>query len=508
MRKLLVLLPVLLLTFCGGCLESLHGKSVRESMTPIRPGVPGKSPFWNGQAKQFIYAPAFDFPERSDCGCTYRFTATDVTGARHVFTAEHPWAPLSPIWGELPVGRTTLKVEPMPPSGSLCIIELTGTRTFHRGAVFNGPYGKAVLPYGQSAAVALRSVLDEPFVQAWRITGKPDPNYPLYRYAAKIIPAVMSAAAFSGETKDLEIGKKAADYLISISMPAGGPLECMPPTYHTTRPTDRENDNFEMMMTPAESGEGYLDLYDATKETKYLEGAQRIAGTYVKLQMASGTWRLKVDNRTNEPIVPYDLVPTAVINFLDRMDRVLQGSTYGAARQRAVKWVMENPVRTFNWQAQFDDAKQRGAYENLSKHEACEFAWYLFEHGDVKTAEELLRFSEDQFVVWERPPDLTPRSMNLGPQLWFTPCSTEQYAMFEPISGSSAFMIMTYIRAYQATGDKLHLARAQSLANALTVAQQYHHGRYPTRMVREDLAYWINSTMNTIRAMRALAAVQ
>jgi uncharacterized protein YyaL (SSP411 family) len=77
--------------------------------------------------------------------------------------------------------------------------------------------------------------------------------------------------------------------------------------------------------------------------------------------------------------------------------------------------------------------------------------------------------------------------------------------MFEPISGSSAFMIVAYVRAYEATGKKIYLDKADALANALTRAQQHHHGRYPTRMIKEDLSYWINSTINTARAMNLLA---
>jgi maltose/maltodextrin transport system substrate-binding protein len=118
---------------------------------------------------------------------------------------------------------------------------------------------------------------------------------------------------------------------------------------------------------------------------------------------------------------------------------------------------------------------------------------------------ELLRFAEDQFVVWEKPPDLKPRSESMRPEHWFLPCSMEQYTMFEPISGSSAFMIVTYIRAWRVTGKPLYRAKAESLANALTAAQKEHHGRYPTRMVRRDQAYWINSTVNTLRAMNLLA---
>ena len=67
-------------------------------------------------------------------------------------------------------------------------------------------------------------------------------------------------------------------------------------------------------------------------------------------------------------------------------------------------------------------------------------------------------------------------------------------------------MVVTYIRAYQATGRALYLAKAESLANALTLAQQQYHGRYPTRMYKtQDRTYWINSSVNTVRAMDMLA---
>ena len=69
-------------------------------------------------------------------------------------------------------------------------------------------------------------------------------------------------------------------------------------------------------------------------------------------------------------------------------------------------------------------------------------------------------------------------------------------------------MIVAYVRAHRANGDAMYLRKAESLANALTVAQQHHNGRYPTRMIKQDLAYWINSTINTARAMLMLAEEQ
>src|SRR5205085_10391336 len=139
---------------------------------------------------------------------------------------------------------------------------------------------------------------------------------------------------------------------------------------------------------------------------------------------------LKVDNRSGAPVADIDLIPSVVISFLDRLIERYERSQYRPTRDRAIAWTMKHPASTFNWQAQFDDAKLRGAYQNLSKHEACEFAIYLLRQvkgsGEGSTsstaiAEELIAFAEDQFVTWEQPPALKPRSQNMNPENWFTP---------------------------------------------------------------------------------------
>jgi hypothetical protein len=409
----------------------------------------------------------------------------------------------------------SLKVEAMSPTAR-APLGVAGTRKFHRAAVFNGPYAAPAVPYEQSARTALASIMHEPFVQHWRTSAQPDPQYPLYRYASKIIGSLISGCAmYANQTPRpvdaddaIEIARRAADFLILTSGAPGTPLEYFPPTYHGPTPTERENDHWTMMMTPAEAGQGYLDLYDLTHDAKYLQAARRIAATYSKLQGRTGTWPLKVDNRTGTPLAPIELIPSAVISFLERLGDQYRLRDDQPTLDRAVQWVMSGPVRTMNWQAQFDDEKLRGEYQNLSKHEACEFAGYLLRHGDAAkraAAMELIRFAEDQFVVWEHPPALKPRVPALAPGNWYTPCSLEQYAMFEPISGSSASLILAFCRAYDATGDPLDLAKAASLANALTQAQLHDNGRYPTRMIPHDLSYWINSTINTARAMKILS---
>ena len=50
-----------------------------EYLVPVRPGESGKSPFWNGFSKRFMYAPAFEFGEVDDAK-VYRFTVRSEDG--------------------------------------------------------------------------------------------------------------------------------------------------------------------------------------------------------------------------------------------------------------------------------------------------------------------------------------------------------------------------------------------------------------------------------------------
>jgi maltose/maltodextrin transport system substrate-binding protein len=518
LRKLFQLLP-LFLALAASCTAARASTTI-ETMQPLRPGVPGRTPFWNANAKQFIWPPAFDIPGVPGAG-SYRFQLVNSAGQSLSFTAPEPWAALTPIWEAALPGTTTVTIEALlNTKGSAA--KIAGQRVFHRGAPFKQQATTAALAYEQSARVALASVIHEPFVQGWLKNDQPDPDYALYRYASKVLASVLTAGSLYAQQQPppadaaqaLKIARAAADYLIRRSLPDGSPLAGCPPTYDHAKPTERENDGWSMMISPAEAGQAFLNLYDATHDQKYLDAARRCADAYQRTQLASGTWHLKIDNATGAALAPVELIPTGPVLFLDRLISSYMRPEYTGTRDRAIQWIMSNPVHTFNWQAQFDDAKVRGAYENLGKHEACEFAGYLFEKSttdplSIQLAEELLQFAEDQFVTWEQPPQLLKiRDPRMQPGFWIIPCSLEQYAMFEPISGSSAFMIMTYVRAFQATGKQLYLDRARSLANALTVAQQQHGGRYPTRMIPHDLAYWINSTVNCVRAMIMLASAE
>ena len=263
-----------------------------------------------------------------------------------------------------------------------------------------------------------------------------------------------------------------------------------------------------MLHYPADAALAYLDLFDRTREQKYFQAARRIAETYRKTQLPSGVWPLVANVKTGQALGPNLLVPTLPIMLLDRLAAQYGITEYAPVVERAFRWIMENPVRRFNWDAQFEDVTPVEPYVNLAREQACDVAIRLLQRGGpVALAEELLRFAEDQFVVWELPQpawkELVHLGCNPGGEIssWLTPVVLEQYRCYGPVARSTGIMIAAWQAAYQATGKPLYLAKARSLASTLTVAQQQWGGEYPTWVRTTPGENWLNNTVHTARLM-------
>lgn len=102
--------------------EKTYGPlALQETVIPVRPGVPGVLPFWNGNSRQFIYAPAFDY-KMVDKADKYRFEIVSSDGSKQSFESKVPFAPLSPVWTKIQVGFFNVKVTGVSATGeTLCI---------------------------------------------------------------------------------------------------------------------------------------------------------------------------------------------------------------------------------------------------------------------------------------------------------------------------------------------------------------------------------------------------
>lgn len=499
---------------------------------PVRPGLPGARPFWNRNARRFIYAPAFDLPKVARAA-GYRFTIHARDGRTLTFTAPEPTAPLSPIWDEVIEGLTTLDVEGIDAAGRA--IGASGERVFYRSPGFSGDAGAPPTPYLKAGQWGLRGIFEAPYVQHWLSDDKPDRAYARYCYPDKIIGGLVRAAcAFATAApgpveRDAarRIGTRAADYLLSLRLPDGSPYAHLPPSYavNVDRPTrvavERVEGHWLMVPQGVDAAFGFLDLYDLTSDRKYFDAATAIADTLATNQGADGTWPLMVDDRTGKPLAAQRLIPTWPIFLFDRLDRQYHLESYQSARERAWRWIRDNPLKTYQWDAQFEDVILRDPYANLAREQACDVAMLLMSDprrtaDDIALAEELLRFAEDQFVVWAPVRDVAgwrqampQRRRNCD--IWITPCVLEQYACYDPVARSAAILIKAYLKAHAITHKAIYLRKAQALGNGMVAGQEWqaeHHagnGEIPTWNMRRPPINWLNTSYYAAEALLNLA---
>ncbi len=494
--------------------ELLHTRAVKASLQPINPGVPGKSPFWNVHASRFIWVPAFEFnglPEIKK----YKFTVRRKDGKESFsYIADKPWSPLTPVWEHLPVGYYRLEAYGLDDKDHT--VGLAGTREFYRAAVFNGPYNKPMRDYRQCARMDLEYLFNTSWFQHWLFYGKPDPSYSLYCYPSKMIPAVVKGMLLyaclvpSHKKNARKIAENAAKYLINISEPSGAPLEFFPPTYDgehidTTREypgdidmpwaakTSRENQGVIMLIYPAGVVPAYLKLFDDTRDSVYFKAAYRIAATYARIQLPDGRWPLLVDRKTGKATVKNFANTGVILGAFTQLRDQYGIIDFNEIIEKAQK-VWKDPYEHFDFEGQFEDIPPSERYKNLANYPALQAARHYFEQSEKNTeylerAKTFLNFAEDQFVVWEKPipkprPDKEEYSKG-----WIVPTALEQYECYRPIDAHVAAFISIYWLAYQKTKDKIFLAKAISLANSMTIAQDARTGRIPTWW----LPAWLNA---------------
>jgi len=465
----------------------------------VRPGGVDGQPFWNERAKVFLYPPSFDFkPVAGASG--YRFTVIDDVHAKHVFTAKAPTVSLKPVWADLPTGFATVVCRALDADGKETAT--AGERSFWRSVPFDpADYRPAKRSYRAAYEKTLDYLFRWPGIEYLERHGVPDvaegnnfTSYPSKMQSA-LIDIMLRIAAAKPEMREraLKLARISADYLLRTSQPAGTPLAHFTATYVGDGQMSSAYGGQHMLIYPAKGGLAFVEMYKATKDEKYFAAAKGIASTYLHLQGEDGTWYLKMYEKDGSPVTANRLVPTDVIDFLEALYDVTKDAAYRAAADRAFAFIDRGPLATWNWEGQFEDIRPSAKrYQNLTKHNACSTAMYLLKRfpGDaarLKQAREILRYSEDQFVMWKAPcrrDYAAPWTPTYQFFAWHTPTVLEQYSCYSPIDASSSKLIRTYMALYAAERNPLDLAKARALGDAM-VNEQEDSGRIRTYFISE-----------------------
>lgn len=518
--------------FTGDTMDKFAIKAIEETndeANMIRPGGVNGRNFWNLNSTQFIFVPSFNFPTIPSTE-RYEFTATDCEGKVHTFTSSKPTAPLTPIWKDIPVGMVELKVEAI--HWVTKHRYLAGARTFYKASAFPGrdSLPERASSYKECAIKAFEYAFNSSASQYWLNHAKPDPDYYHNVYPSKMIASLVDAMLSYAELKPqmaekaMRLATNAADYLLSITYGADTAVEGLPPTYSfeglnkeivdATAPAADGRKDKVMLIYPPRVGVMYLELEKATGDKKYFKAAKRIAEYYKNNVLSNGSWYLLVSKDNNMPESDNCCCTFDILEFLNAFYKRTNEEVWHELENNYYKYISKKTLETFNWEGQFEDIKLSGNYLNLTHFMAGDFIEYIKENypNDGKmldTAKELLRYVEDQFVVWG---DFAPWSNEYidGKSYWYSPAAMEQYFWYVPIDSSTADVLNDFLNVYEMTNDELLLEKACALGDSITRMQDSETGVIPTHWTKKDCTenlenFWINCLIHTGYMMMKLA---
>lgn len=460
----------------------------------------------------------------------YLFTAEDKNGVKHTFKADRPTASLVPIWSELPTGVVHLKVESFSADGK--VEHIAGARSFYKCAPFPGrdAYPEKARSYRESALMAFRYIYNDDKVQYWLKNGKPMPNYAHNVYPSKTIDAIVRAMVAYSKLEPnyaesaLKLACRAADYLLSISFTDGEALAGLPPTYsfkdldadavNKVAPAAQNCVDTIMMIYPASAGVAYLALYKATGAKKYFDAAMRIAEFYKANVLPCGSWYLLYDCKSGKPLADNICVCFKIVEFLHEIYKQTNDEKWHELEKRHYRYIVDKCLKEYKWEGQFEDIGVSLPYHNLTHFPPDDMIDYILKNLSddekmVNEAVDLMRFVEDQFVVWGEHPEW---NKTWGPTPWHYPACLEQYNCYVPIDSSTTYIMTAFVNMYKLKGDRLYLEKAMTLADSITRVQNTETGCIPTFLMGENCAYgyenfWINCLLYSAEAMLNIAEV-
>jgi maltose/maltodextrin transport system substrate-binding protein len=266
-----------------------------------------------------------------------------------------------------------------------------------------------------------------------------------------------------------------------------------------------------MMIYPVSAGCGYLALFKATGDEKYLNAALTIARFYQAQYQPAGSWYLLYDSHTGKPLKNNLCVEFRFVDFFQTLYEITKDPAWRAFSEAHYRYISETCLANYNWEGQFEDVAVTGNYRNLTHFAANKLIGYIaaYQRDDaekVEVAKDLMRFVEDQFVLWGE----VPAWLKNADGERHTPAGLEQYLCYAPIDSSTAAIICGFANMYRLTGDRLYLEKAMALTDSITRMQDAETGQIPTFFIGENcdyghFNYWINCQIYTSGVLLELA---
>ena len=497
---------------------ALAAKAKEESLQPIRPGEPGKQPFYNTvlihKQKYFaLHAPTIAFNEVPGA-VKYRITAVppkrpeDRTGPwSEPFSCEvqKPWMPLTQLWKEAPDGQAMMLVsatgldaegkeigpaefpdktyryiggDPLEVWSRPEYVQKDGRlmNGFKNGvpvmkmATFAGPYWAPNRTAKEAALAAARWMRDSDAYMVFK-------NIFVWGQGPGVSPAPASftractlIAALSDDPDERREALSLAERTAWM----------MYGTHRGGRFPNVYGGNVCLMVW---YGLAYLDLYAVTKDPRFRDAALDLAKALADAQDTEDDAWPGRDKKTGKKQWPGGVFgPSesrtnggeAVLWFLGRLRKELAVEDFVENEARANKWVQTSCLPEMFWQNVGHHSMETVMLQDrVASHALSYCTWQLDYAGakdkDLKLVMEIARWCEERHVNWQRQPDAANRPKKEAAQARPSCWGWHRGAGLGIRAAGS--LVYVWTRLWQETKDPLWKAKADAMVQSILVAQ-------------------------------------
>lgn len=438
-------------------------------------------------ARRYIDAPCVGL-NLVDGAASYELLVAPVDSPRTVWSvrSEQPHIDLAAVWQKLPIGEVQL--QPRSWDHEARLVGLGQIRSFIRSPDWKDQTVKA-LDYRTTGQAVINYLVnhvaespDHPGDPAYLWHAAVDfsgpPNYHPFQFPALIYPSLINLFLTGAEQGyDTETGvdlhqraRQLCDFLINHPATETGPLAGVPLSTMNQQGEGgmHEQDRITLIRL-AWAGSAALRLADATGEPSYAAYAERLAAILLDFQQPDGSWPYRVRLSDGAIVESYTGAVIMAMLLLEQMESRNPNGPYTKALDRGLDWILQNPVQTGLWQQMYEDAPTREPYTNLEQWAALETSMFLLRRCHpqaVELAVQLVRYVEDQFVIFDNDP-ITPVSY-----LPYTPCNLEQYGCYWPMDFHTANYVRATLALHTVTGDSIWAKKSAAAANTIVQCQQ------------------------------------
>ncbi|MFH1613538.1 MAG: hypothetical protein ABIG61_00430 [Planctomycetota bacterium] len=218
----------------------------------------------------------------------------------------------------------------------------------------------------------------------------------------------------------------------------------------------------------------YVWMYRETNEQKYLDAAVEVGEALLKFQNADGSWPWRIHIFSGEVTDTYTSMLIPFVTFYELLAQVKPDERYIQAKEKALKWILGNPVKTRRWEGYYcdDPGGKYEAYSEVSHLDAIWTAQYLLDHREedssyVSIAADICDWAEDHYIVHGKQLIWAKWTCAAQPN---TPAMIEKPSYRRTVTMHNANWIGLLLRLYEATGKKEYAHKAIATANALAKA--------------------------------------